>query len=177
MTPAYLCRRHCATLAEGCAFGLRWSPEILDEVERALVRRGVSSESASRRIDAMHKAFPWAEVQGCSALAPQMTNESGNHHVLAAAVLAGSDTIITANLKHFTPDMLKPWNVEAVHPDVFLLNQLDLSPNLVRTTIERQAADYVNPEMTVRDLLATLSRSGATHFAAEARRQWLIEEQ
>lgn len=124
-------------LAEAEGFGLRWSPEILAEVERTLVKLGVKTEAAERRVVAMRDAFPTAEVRGSSTLAPRMTNEPGDHHVLAAAVLAGSNTIITANLKHFTPDMLRQWEVEAVHPDDFLLNQLDLAPSLVQTTIER----------------------------------------
>jgi hypothetical protein len=48
--------------------------------------------------------------------------------VLAAAIRGGAQGIITANAKDFPATALAPLGLEAVHPDDFLLDQLDLSP-------------------------------------------------
>lgn len=172
LVPPTLCDTLLRIAAERGGFGVRWSPEILDEVTRAMQRHGQSAPAAERRIQSMRSAFPHAEVLRCTEVAPLMTNDPGDRHVLAAAVLSGCDTIVTANLKHFGREALMPWGVEAVPPDEFLLNQLDLVPGIVRTAIEQQSAAYTNPPMTPGDILGTLSRTGLARFADEARRQW-----
>lgn len=52
--------------------------------------------------------------------------------------------------------------IEAVHPDPFLLDQLDLDPGAVLTCLRGQRADYSHPELSVaqfyRTFLATVPR-------------------
>jgi hypothetical protein len=58
----------------------------------------------------------------------------------------------------------------AVHPDDFLLDQLDLYPGLTIEVLEQQAAAYRREPTTVGQLLPRLERSGLPHFTAEVRR-------
>jgi hypothetical protein len=70
-----------------------------------------------------------------------------DRHVLAAAIRAGAQVIVTANLKHFPTEYLARFNIEAKLPDDFLLDQLasDTSgapPGLARGVTGETAANY-----------------------------------
>jgi predicted nucleic acid-binding protein len=51
-----------------------------------------------------------------------------DRHVLAAAVRAQAQIIVTYNLKDFPSRELAKHDIEAQHPDTFLRHQIDLSP-------------------------------------------------
>jgi hypothetical protein len=68
-----------------------------------------------------------------------MTNHPKDRHVLAAAVRAGAQTVVTFNLKDFPDTALAPWNVAAQSPDDFLIHQYRLDPNVVVTKLREQA--------------------------------------
>jgi hypothetical protein len=56
-------------------YQLRWSAEILDEMERNLVSTGtVPADKAARLRATMEKYFPEAQVTGYQTLIPAMTN-------------------------------------------------------------------------------------------------------
>lgn len=50
-----------------------------------------------------------------------MTDDPGDRHVLACAVAADSELVVTLNLDHFPNEACEPVGVEARHPDDFLL--------------------------------------------------------
>lgn len=54
-----------------------------------------------------------------------------DRHVLAAAVRCHAAVIVTFNLKDFPVEALRPYGVEAQHPDDFVMDLLDLSPAAV----------------------------------------------
>ena len=67
------------------------------------------------------------------------------------------------------------FGIEVTGLDDFLLDQLDLFPDLVINILATQAADTGNPPMSQLQLLEALSRSGAPKFAQEAKAQlWRI---
>lgn len=68
------------------------------------------------------------------------------------------------------PGRWPPWEIEVVHPDTFLLNQLDLAPGHVTTAIRAVLAAYKRPPRTTQELLGSLARSGVPDFADELRR-------
>jgi len=47
------------------------------------------------------------------------------------------EVLVTFNLRDFPDSALKPFDIEAVHPDDFLLNQLDLYPGVVVGCLEQ----------------------------------------
>jgi hypothetical protein len=71
-----------------------------------------------------------------------MTNDEKDRHVLAAAVVGKSDAILTANSKHFPPECLKPFGIERLTPDAFLLHQWHLDSALVERKVWEQAEQY-----------------------------------
>ena len=88
-----------------------------------------------------------------------MLNDSKDRHVLAATVRGDAAIIVTANLRDFPVDTLRPYNITAVHPDDFLLNQLDLYPHIAIQCVHEQIAAYRKPTVTVIDFLARLAKS------------------
>ncbi|YAL83648.1 PIN domain-containing protein [Dermacoccaceae bacterium W4C1] len=156
-------------IAETGSYGVRWSPDILDELSRNMLKAGVSQVQVSHRLDQMTAAFPFALVENYVDLEPGLSNDPKDRHVLAAAIRSECHTIVTANLKDFPPASLDPWGIEAVHPNDFLLNQLDLAHDHVLAAVHAQAAAYRNPPMTTHEILGRLSRCGVADFADECR--------
>lgn len=142
-------------LAEAETYRPLWSDQVLDEVERNLpkVTSSVTPEKASRRIAVMRDAFPDALVTGYEALVPAMTNDLKDRHVLAAAVAGGAAVIVTANLGDFPTAALQPYDIVAVHPDDFLLDQLDLYPQATVQCLREQIRAYNNPSVTITEFL------------------------
>ena len=137
-------------------YQLRWSKDILDEMERNLVSTDtVSAEKAARLRATMERLFPEAMVTGYEPLIAAMENDIKDRHVVAAAVKAGAQVIITANLKDFTP---LPDGIEAQLPDEFLCNLFDLDPEGFTEILREQAVDLRNPPVTFEELLDRLAR-------------------
>lgn len=78
--------------------------------------------------------------------------------------------IVTFNIADFPEAALKPFDVTAIHPDEFLLDQLDLYPGPTMDALQRQAAAYRRPPTTVSGVLVRLEKAGVPRFAAESRR-------
>ena len=66
---------------------------------------------------------------------------------------------------------LVPHDLEAVHPDELLLDQLDLYPQAVEWALARQAAATARPSLTPLQLIENFERIRLTGFAAEPRRR------
>lgn len=101
-----------------------FSMAILDEVERnqtTKFKRLYSEEKAASWRKEVLTAFPEALVEHEELLIPVLTNHEKDRHVLAAGIKGQSQVIVTANLKHFKEVDLAPWNIEALHPQSFLL--------------------------------------------------------
>ncbi|UIJ35129.1 PIN domain-containing protein [Allobranchiibius sp. GilTou73] len=156
-------------LAELGAYQILWSDGVLTELERNLADR-VGPEGARRRVSAMRAAFPDAAVADYEDLAHAMTCEPKDRHVLAAAVRGHAEVLITFNIKDFPASSLAPHAVTVVHPDDFLLDQLDLHPARVGAALIGQVLDANRPPLTMSRLLGILGRSDVPRFSAEARR-------
>jgi predicted nucleic acid-binding protein len=127
-------------------YQLRWSAEILDEMERNLVSSSTMPANKAARLRAlMEKYFPEALVTGYEALVAAMQNDVKDRHVIAAAVKAGAQVVTTSNLKDFTP---LPDGTEAQSPDQFLGNLFDLDPEGFTEMLREQAADLHKPPVT-----------------------------
>lgn len=138
-------------------YQLRWSKEILDEMERNLVSTGaVPADKATRLRTTMERFFPEAMVTGYEPLIVAMQNDMKDRHVVAAAVKAGAQVVITANLKDFT---VLPDGIEAQSPDEFLCNLFDLDPWRFLDVLREQALDLQKPSVTFEELLDRLTRS------------------
>jgi hypothetical protein len=77
---------------------------------------------------------------------------------------------VTTNLRDFRPEALAPFDVEAQHPDAFVLHLLSLGPGEVLRVVTGQAEALKNPPLTVEQLLDTLESRGLVQSVAELRK-------
>jgi hypothetical protein len=89
--PAYLCDT-LLRLAEASAYRPLWSADILAELRRNLIARGVPPARVDRRLTQMNRSFPDALVTGYESLIDGMTNHPKDRHVLAAALRANAES-------------------------------------------------------------------------------------
>lgn len=145
---------------------------ILDECFRNVLanRPDLKPESLERTRELMNDAVPDCLVTGFGALVEALDlPDPDDRHVLAAAICAGAQSIVTFNLKDFPEERLSPHNIEAKHPDDFVLDAIDLAPGLVTTVVSGQAAALRNPRRTVGELLDTLRDQGLVRSVAKLR--------
>src|ERR1044072_8081158 len=95
----------------------KWSQMIMDEVTRNLVQKwNMPQERARRRENELRRHFPEAWVEGFEPLVDAMTNEPKDRHVVAAAVRAHADLIVTYNRRHFPATSVQGWELDVQAP-------------------------------------------------------------
>ena len=97
-----------------------------------------------------------------------------DRHVLAAAIRANGQAIVTFNLDDFPAARLEPYNVEAKHPDDFVIDTIDISPGAVAKVVAEQAAALKNPPRSIAELLDTLRDQGLVRAVAKLRDMFAV---
>ena len=110
----------------------KWSARILDETDRTLLNDlGWPAHLVPYRREQITTHFPDACVEGHEPIEACLKNDPKDRHVLAAAIRARCEVIVTFNLKDFPAEALADWNVEVQHPSKFLANLYSLNGGLV----------------------------------------------
>lgn len=152
-----------------------WSQAILDELAYTLTRlltlKGRTTDEVNAYVtrlrNQMGNAFPDALTTGWDHLLPTITiPDPDDTHVVAAALTAGAQVIVTNDRRGFTTGL--PPGLATQHPDDFLLDALDLAPTAVLAAVHAVAArtGRHGPAHSPRDLLEHLSKTGTPAFAA-----------
>jgi hypothetical protein len=116
------------------------------------------------------QAVPDCLVRDYEDLASSISLPDPNDaHVVAAAVRAGAQVIVTFNLDDFPTHRLTPYNLEANHPDDFVMHAIDLAPAAIATAVIEQAAALKHPPMSRAELLDTLRAQGLVRSVARLR--------
>lgn len=156
-------------LADRGLFRPLWSKDVLFELSKNLAKNGEVLALVEKRVGTMERYFADAMVTGYDDLVPTMTNDEKGRHVLAAAVRGGAEVLVTFNTKHFQSESVEPFDLEVVHPDDFLLDQLDLHHAPTLRALVELVEGYDSPAMTVDDYLLALTRAGVPKFVDAAR--------
>lgn len=150
----------------------KWTDRILDETFRNLKenRPDLDPDRLDRTRQLMVTAVRDCMVRGYEPLIEAVSlPDPDDRHVLAAAVRAKAQIIVTANLKDFPAEELSAWDVGAVHPDAFIEAQIDLDPQIVYAAVRQIADSRRNPPGTVDDVLTSLEREGMVASVAALR--------
>lgn len=155
-------------LAEAGLFEPLWSDTILEEVERALPKVGVLPERARHRVATMREAFGAAAlVDDFDHLIERLSCDPKDRHVLAAAIRAEADTIVTFNVRDFPPESVAQHGIEVIHPDQFLEELLAQRAITVLDVLQREVEGLRQPRMSMAEFLAglTLTAPGFANLA------------
>ncbi|MCI0384182.1 PIN domain-containing protein [Streptomyces sp. CNQ085] len=150
----------------------KWTDHILDETFRNLKakRPDLDPDRLDRTREVMMRAVRDCMIKGYEPLIEALElPDPDDRHVLAAAIRAKAQLIVTFNLKDFPRDALSAWDVEAKHPDAFIEDQINLDPAAVYAAVRRIADRWRNPPGTVEDVLGSLERDGMVAAAAALR--------
>ena len=151
---------------------VRWTDTIHDEWTRnlRLAQPDLTLERLSYIRRLMERALPDAAVSGFEALIPTLTlPDPEDCHVLAAAIQAGADLIVTQNLKHFPALALEEHGIEALTPDALLCRLLDFEPSATRLALEKLRLSFRNPPFDPARFLSRLAEVGLKNTAARLR--------
>ncbi len=129
--------------AEAGLIAPRWSRRVLDEWRIAAARNGgLMAESGVEAISArMTARFPGGEV--CPEPGVEMAinlPDPADAHVLAGALAAGAEVLLTFNLRDFPARRLAALGIVARHPDGFLWELLSAATDGMCGAIRAAAA-------------------------------------
>ena len=150
-------------IAQSGTVQAKWTNIILDEMLAALRRNrpDIPAERLERLRDLMNKAVRDCLVTGHEPLIEGLKlPDPDDRHVLAAAIKAGAQVIVTRNLKDFPESDLQPWDIEAKSPDAFVLDQVHLDIRAVAASVRQIADSRTNPPEAIEDVLIQLERDG-----------------
>lgn len=158
------------TLLRSASAGLyrpRWSNDILGELRRSLAEhRRLTDAQTGRLLATIQDYFLDSLVEGYEDLVPYMGIDPKDRHVLAAAIAAHAEVIVTSNLRHFPEDALTPFNIRVRSPDEFLTGLVDRAPGVMARVLVEQAALLRRPPRTTREVISELAGVAPTFTAA-----------
>ena len=159
-------------LATADLFRAQWTEKIHDEWISKLIAQCPSLDRSKleRTKELMNNAVPDSVVTGYEHLIDSIhLKDVDDRHVVAAALHAKADAIVTFNLKDFLPGDLKPLNLEAIHPDDFLTYQFDLSDAAVIQAASAVCRRLQHPKKSGKDYLDKLLAQRLPKTAAALR--------
>lgn len=159
-------------LAQTGLFRARWTNQIHDEWMENLLkdRTELKRDRLERTRDLMNTTVRDCLVTDYESLIPTLTlPDKDDRHVLAAAIKGRVDVIVTFNLKDFPDAVLKPYEIQAKHPDDFVTDLIDYNNTAIYTAVKRQRENLRNPPKTAEQLIETLEKCSLTQTAIHLR--------
>jgi PIN domain len=154
----------------------RWTEAIHEEWMRSVQERypDITRQQVERIRDLMNEHAPDCVVSNYEDLIPGLSlPDADDRHVLAAAIRAGANVIVTFNLEDFPPEALAKYGIEALHPDRFIDRLLDLDSEAVRAAVKLDRQSLTKPAKTVDEYLTDLQRQGLPQTVEVLRRFYL----
>lgn len=153
-------------------FRAKWTEQIHDEWTRNLLknRPDIDPNKLQGLRQTMNQAVPDCLVTGFESIVPSLNlPDPDDRHVLAAAIIAEANTIITVNLKDFPTDVLSSYGIKAQHPDSFIAELLNLKPQRVSAAIQTIQSRLKNPPVSFDDYMEVLMQQGLTTSVSRLR--------
>jgi predicted nucleic acid-binding protein len=148
---------------------LHWSPVVLDEMCRALVRTRADHDEAKALglVAAMTAAVPDALVIPPDAAPIIELPDPDDAHVLAAATHGECDVLLTFNVRHFPAEVVAQLAspVTVANPDTFLVQLLTTQAAAVLPILEIVRKNLTRPPMAIPAYTASLERAGLKQTA------------
>ena len=156
------------SLAEEALFKPLWSATIQEEWKRNLLmkRQDIKPEKLERTTLLMNQAFPDAMVEDYEKWIDKIIlKDVDDRHVVAAAIQANANYIITINLKDFMDIVGPTREFEVIHPDDFINRLISENPEAVYRGFVKMVLRLKNPPQSKDEVLTTLSGCGLVQTA------------
>jgi hypothetical protein len=153
-------------LATTGLFQAKWTSQINEEWTRNLLANEpkATQEALDRVVRLMESAVRDCLVEDYHEIIPSLASlplpDLGDAHVIAAAIKARAVAIVTFNLKDFPQEALAKYGIEAIHPDDFLCDVIDLDPVRVLDAVRDTWRRLKKPPRTWPEHLACLEKVG-----------------
>jgi predicted nucleic acid-binding protein len=152
------------------ALQIHWSPAILDETSRNLIAKyGFSEQDAKVLVAVLGEFLPEALIETRKrdeATVEKVEMSANDRHVLAAALSAKADALLTDNTRHFAREWMAEHGIDLVDSATLLTRLASEHPDKLREahrlTVER------SPKTEDR-ILATLERAIGPEAASAVR--------
>jgi len=148
----------------------KWTNEIHDEWIRSVLvnRKDLDRETLEKTRLLMNSHVRDCLVEGYQKLIPMLSlPDPDDHHVLAAAIHSKCSVIVTYNLKDFPEEQLSEYDIEAQHPDDFIIHLIDLSTEKVCLAVKRHRQSLKNPPKNIEEYLKTLQKQALSQTVAQ----------
>lgn len=120
-------------------------------------RKDLTRKKLLRTRDLMNRSVLDCLVVGYEGLVDSIAlPDPDDRHVVAAAIHARADAIVTFNLKDFPASALESLNLEAIHPDDFIKYQFDLNTASVLSAARACRNRLTDPPKTIDEYLGRL---------------------
>lgn len=143
--------------ADAGALEIHWSQQILDEMSRNLRDKlGLRGADTTRLKLLMNEYIEYALIDVQSedlATVEGVEMDDKDRHVLAAALSAEADILLTENARHFPREWMADHDIELLTPGEFLTRLARLFPDKVRAAHESTVR---NSTKSATEVLATL---------------------
>ena len=144
----------------------KWSNHIFDEWATVMKRKGVSPKEIGKRTTNANLAFPDALVRNYEPLIEGLSlPDTKDCHVLAAAIKANANIIVTNNLKDFPTDYLATFGLSVKNADDFITDTIDLNQELAVEAFIKLVQNKRNPDLDQYEVLDRYRKIGLVDSA------------
>ncbi len=146
-------------------YSAKWTKEIDREWSQSLIRDRpeINPQKLQYRLKKMHQAIPDWEIKKSSYqkfISSLQLPDPNDRHVLAAAIAAQVDIIVTKNIKDFPSKILEKFGIKTLHPDDFVMFLISLEPLKSLEIIKSLRERNINPKINKIEFVDSLKKVG-----------------
>jgi predicted nucleic acid-binding protein len=148
-------------LAVSDLYRAKWTDDIHNEWIRNLSKNkpNIPLEKLYGVRDLMNENVRDCLVHDYQWIIPNLNlPDENDRHVLAAAIKAKAEVIVTSNLRDFPKSELEKYDVEVQHQDTFITHLIDLHPVQVIEAVQKCYQRRKNPPCSLEEYLVKLQR-------------------
>jgi predicted nucleic acid-binding protein len=155
-------------LALGRVVKARWSERVHEEWMRNVHAdySDITKEDLRRIRNLMDEALPDAVTEGYEDRIEDLSlPDPSDRHVLAAAIEADADYIVTFNDRDFPASELRSWDIDAIGPDELVSDLFDPMPDRIVEVARMHRHSLTRPSKTPEGYLEMLRNCGLERTA------------
>ena len=123
-------------------------------------RQDLNQDALSRTIHAMNESVLDCIVGGYQDLIENLVlPDPDDRHVLAAAIVARANVIVTFNTKDFPKEKIERFGLHAKHPDEFFLDLSSIDNDEFVAAAMKDLNHYASPTLTFENYISGLRKA------------------